>query len=366
MGRTLRRCAKPVAIANRSSTISQAAIDNTTERPLVDELAYRLTLDETTAAINTLSSGKAAGPDAIAAEMYKYGGINLTKSLVKLLNNIWDSRAVPQEFKDATMVHIYKSKGDKSICDDHRGISLRSIAGKILTRILLNRLSVHLADVLPECALLAHSVDDIQAVTNAFARSARHFGLTIGLKKTEAIYQPKPGADYTAPTITFDNNPLKVTDKFTYLGSTISQNALSDDEISPRIGKASGSFGILTKRLWSERGVQLATKINVYCAVVLPTLLYRCEAWIPHRRHLRRLDQFHVRCLRRIANIKWQDMMSNTEVLQRCVLRRTGRRSSNTGRTTKAVQGRYKGNVEVMWHSPQHMGGHRERPCPLA
>ena len=76
----------------------------------MDELAQRPTLDETTAAIKKLSSGKAAGPDAIAVEVYKYGGINLTKSLVKLFNNIWDNRAVPQEFKDATIVHIYKRK----------------------------------------------------------------------------------------------------------------------------------------------------------------------------------------------------------------------------------------------------------------
>ena len=64
--------------------------------------------------------------------------------------------------------------------------------------------------------------------------------------------------------------------------------------------------------------MRLATKVNVYCAVVLPTLLYGCEAWTPYRRHIRRLDQFHMRCLRRIANIKWQDMIPNTEVLQRC------------------------------------------------
>ena len=113
-------------------------------------------------------------------------------------------------------------------------------------------------------------------------------------EETEVIYQPKPGADCTAPTVTIDNNPLNVVDKFTYLGSTISQNAL----ISARIGKASGSFGKLTKRLWTERGVPLITKVNVYCAVVLPTLLYGCEAWTPYRRHMRRLDQFHMRCLK--------------------------------------------------------------------
>ena len=47
-------------VLNRSSTISQAAIDNIAQRPLMDELAQRPTLDETTAAIKKLSSGKAA------------------------------------------------------------------------------------------------------------------------------------------------------------------------------------------------------------------------------------------------------------------------------------------------------------------
>ena len=72
--------------------VTEEDTEDIAQRPLMDELAQRPTLDETTAAIKTFSSGKAAGPDAIAAEIYKYGGINLTESLVKLLNNIWDSR----------------------------------------------------------------------------------------------------------------------------------------------------------------------------------------------------------------------------------------------------------------------------------
>ena len=83
-------------------------------------------------------------------------------------------------------------------------------------------------------------------------------------------------------------------------------------------GKASASLGRLTKRFWNERGVCLSTTINVYCAVVLTTLLYGCEAWTPYRRHIRRLDQFYMRCLRHIAGIKWQDMVPNTEVLELC------------------------------------------------
>ena len=56
---------------------------------------------------------------------------------------IWNSGMVPQQFKDATIVPLYKHKGNKCICDNYRGISLLSIASKILSRVILNRLNIH-------------------------------------------------------------------------------------------------------------------------------------------------------------------------------------------------------------------------------
>ena len=50
----------------------------------------------------------------------------------------------PKDFKDASIIHLYKRKGNPQVCDNHRGISLLSIAGKILAKILLNRLNAHL------------------------------------------------------------------------------------------------------------------------------------------------------------------------------------------------------------------------------
>ena len=43
-----------------------------------------------------------------------------------------------------------------------------------------------------------------------------------------------------------------------------------------------------------------------------------CESWTLYRRHIAKLDQFHLRCLRRLAHIRWQDMTPNTTVLERC------------------------------------------------
>ncbi len=48
--------------------------------------------------------------------------------------------------------HASQHKGDRKDCDNHRGISLLSVAGKILARILLNHLNKHL-----DCGMLPES-----------------------------------------------------------------------------------------------------------------------------------------------------------------------------------------------------------------
>ena len=55
-------------------------------------------------------------------------------------------------FKDSSIIHLCKRKGNPQVCDNHRGISLLSIAGKILAKMLLNRLNAHLdkARLIPE------------------------------------------------------------------------------------------------------------------------------------------------------------------------------------------------------------------------
>ena len=98
---------------------------------------------EVRCAVQQMSSGKSPGADSIPAEIYKHGGEHLLQRLTKLCEQIWDQKAVPQDFKDAMIVHIFKRKGDRACYDDHRGISLLSIAGKIVVRVLLNRLSSH-------------------------------------------------------------------------------------------------------------------------------------------------------------------------------------------------------------------------------
>ena len=65
---------------------------------------------------------------------------------------MWRKDAIPQEFKDATIIYRFKWKGNPQVCDNHRGISLLSVAEKILARALLSRLNEYLeqSKLLPE------------------------------------------------------------------------------------------------------------------------------------------------------------------------------------------------------------------------
>jgi len=78
--------------------------------------------------------------DGLPPELFKTGGVHLQEKLLTIFKDIWHQHAVLQDFKNALTVHVFKKKGDRSVCDDYRGISLLSIPGKILGRIILNRL----------------------------------------------------------------------------------------------------------------------------------------------------------------------------------------------------------------------------------
>ena len=57
---------------------------------------------------------------------------------------------MPQNWKDAIIVPIFK-KGSRKECGNYRGISLLSTAGKILARIILNRIEENMCTlILPE------------------------------------------------------------------------------------------------------------------------------------------------------------------------------------------------------------------------
>ena len=127
----------------------------------------------------------------------------------------------------------------------------------------------------------------MQTLMNRFAESASRFGLTISVKKSQVMFMPPRGATYVQPRITVGEDELQAVEQFTYLSSTISVDGKIDAEIVNRIAKATASFGALTSKLWHVRGIRCSTKVAVYRAVVLSSLLYAAETWTCYRYHIK-------------------------------------------------------------------------------
>ncbi|VDL98400.1 unnamed protein product [Schistocephalus solidus] len=129
---------------NCSSAISDAAIDRLPQVDTNNDLGLPPSLTETIRTVQQISRARRAPADGKT-------------------HNTLPGYVVPRTsssgFQDATIVHLYKWKGNRQLCDNHRGISLLNITGKIFARILLNRLNCHLEQgLLPEsqCGFRRH------------------------------------------------------------------------------------------------------------------------------------------------------------------------------------------------------------------
>jgi len=99
------------------------------------------TLEEVQKAIRKLRNGRAAGPDEITPERLKTAEIPISIALQQLFLLIWKSGKVPADWKEAVIISLYKGKGSRTVCSNHRPISLLSVPGKVFPHVLLHACS---------------------------------------------------------------------------------------------------------------------------------------------------------------------------------------------------------------------------------
>ena len=114
-----------------------------------------------------------------------------------------------------------------------------------------------------------------------------------------------------------NNRPVKVRDtileqvtSFVYLGSVVSIDRGSDDDIKVRINKARVAFNMLRK-VWSSHVISLRTKFKIFNTNVKAILLYGSETWRTTKQTSQKLQSFVNKCLRRILKISWTDRVTN-------------------------------------------------------
>jgi hypothetical protein len=71
----------------------------------------------------------------------------LRSEIHKLITLIWNKEELPHQWKESIVLPIHK-KGDKTDCSNYRGISLLSTSYKILSNILLARLTSYADEII--------------------------------------------------------------------------------------------------------------------------------------------------------------------------------------------------------------------------
>ena len=114
-----------------------------TSEPLVPEpSAFDIEM-----ATEKLKKHKSQGTDKIPAELIKAGGKTIRPAIHKLTKSISNKEELPEEWKESIIVPMYK-KSNKTDCSNKRGISVLSTMNKILSSILLSRLTSHAEEII--------------------------------------------------------------------------------------------------------------------------------------------------------------------------------------------------------------------------
>ena len=135
----------------RDSDIQQRAEPR---REVREENTPQISREELERIIKKMKKGKAAGEDGIPVELIQAAGCVAVEWLLEIFNEAYKTERIPREWQEGLVCPIFK-KGDKTVCENHRGVTLLAHAGKIYTGIIEQKLICCVEEKLGN--LLAHA-----------------------------------------------------------------------------------------------------------------------------------------------------------------------------------------------------------------
>ena len=152
------------------------------------------------------------------------------------------------------------------------------------------------ADYADDIAILANTPNQAETLLHSLEWATAGIGLHVNAHKTEYMCYNQTG-DIT----TLDGTPLKLVNKFTYLGSSVSS---TEKDIDIRLTKSWTAINRLLI-IWKSNLTD-KMKRSFFQAAVVSILLYGCTTWILTKRLKKRLDGNYTRMLWAILNKSWQ------------------------------------------------------------
>ena len=170
-----------------------------------------------------------------------------------------------------------------------------------------------------DAAFLTDTYDKLVVLSLNLQRHYSNWGLTMSVEKTEILLTEGPNPDPIQVQEVDGCDRLHFCSDFKYLGSKIERQPGCLGDITYRLDKARKAFWSLTKHIWDVKQISLQVKIQVYRACVLSVLLYGAESWTTAFSCRKKMETFHMKCLRKICKVTIWDQENwhmNNLVLQ--------------------------------------------------
>ena len=162
------------------------------------------------------------------------------------------------------------------------------------------------ADYADDIAILANTPDQAETLLHSLERAAASIGLHVNAHKTEYMCY-----NQTGDISTLEGTPLKLVDKFTYLGSSVES---TEKDIETRLTKAWTAINRLST-IWKS-DLTDKMKRSFFQAAVTSILLYGCTTWTLTKRLEKKLDGNYTRMLRAILNKSWRQTPNKTPTVR--------------------------------------------------
>ena len=152
------------------------------------------------------------------------------------------------------------------------------------------------ADYADDITILANTSNQAETLLHRLEQPAAGIGLHVNAHKTEYMCFKQTGDISTQ-----EGTSLKLVDKFTYLGSSVSS---TEKDIDTRLTKAWTAIDKLLI-IWKS-DLTDKMKRSFFQAAVVSILLYGCTTWTLTKRLEKKLDGNYTRMLRAILNKSWR------------------------------------------------------------
>ncbi|VDO95426.1 unnamed protein product [Schistosoma margrebowiei] len=152
----------------------------------------------------------------------------------------------------------------------------------------------------------------MQVKTTSVAEASASVDLNIHKGKSNIL---KYNTENISP-VTLDGETREEMESFTYLGSIIDKQGVSDAEVKEKIGKAMTAF-LQLKNIWNSKQLSTNIKVKNFNTNVKAVLLHGAETWRTITTIIKKVQVFTYNCLHKILNVCRSDTISKSLLWKR-------------------------------------------------